>query len=233
MAFKRILTRIYLNITTKTNLLINLIINLLNKQSMRKFIFSLKSLVMTLALVVGGSAWAQIASLPFVADFSSGDVAPFTGGSAAFVATVNDGSDAKVIAANNGESYAQFATPYAIGNMEEVTVSFQMLNGWLGSGGGNKFAILNSDGVALAAVVYDNKNCNFTEVVLDNTMAEDFTAFNGQSNAGAKGANGYDNGKGQGFKLNTAETKYNAEVTIKINSFGGISVSIVGGRNNQ
>ncbi|MBP5377197.1 MAG: hypothetical protein J6Y41_04460, partial [Bacteroidaceae bacterium] len=200
---------------------------------MRKFIFSLKTLVMSLALVVGGSAWAQITGLPFVADFSSGEIAPFTGGSGAFVATVNDGSDAKVIAANNGEAYAQFDAPYVISNMEEVTVSFQMLNGWLGSGAGNKFAILNSDGVALAAVVYDNKSCNFSEVILDNTMAEDFTAFNGQSSAGAKGANGYDNGKGQGFKLNTAETLYNPVVTIKINSFGGISVSIVGGNNNN
>ena len=166
-------------------------------------------------------------------EFSSGEIAPFTEGSGAFVATVNDGSDAKVIAANNGEAYAQFDAPYVISNMEEVTVSFQMLNGWLGSGAGNKFAILNSDGVALAAVVYDNKSCNFSEVILDNTMAEDFTAFNGQSSAGAKGANGYDNGKGQGFKLNTAETLYNPVVTIKINSFGGISVSIVGGNNNN
>ena len=54
---------------------------------MRKFIFSLKSLVMTLALVVGGSAWAQIASLPFVADFSSG-IAPF--GEPAYVASNAD-----------------------------------------------------------------------------------------------------------------------------------------------
>jgi hypothetical protein len=201
---------------------------------MRKFIFSLKSLAMTLALVVGGSAWAQIASLPFVADFSSGDVAPFTGGSAAFVATIDDGvGDTKLIAANNGESYAQFATPYALSNGEEVTVSFQMLNGWLGGGKDNKFAILNSDGVALASISYNNNSCNINEVLIDNSMVDDFAAFNGQSSAGAKGANGYGNGKGQGFKINTAETKYNAEVTIKINSFGGISVSIVGGKNNN
>ena len=214
--------------------LINLFINLLNKQSMRKFIFSLKSLAMTLALVVGGSAWAQIASLPFVADFSSGDVAPFTGGSAAFVATIDDGvGDTKVIAANNGESYAQFATPYAISNGEEVTVSFQMLNGWLGGGKDNKFAILNSDGVALASISYNNNSCNINEVLIDNSMVDDFAAFNGQSSAGAKGANGYGNGKAQGFKINTAETKYNAEVTIKINSSGDISVGIVGGKNNN
>ncbi len=200
---------------------------------MRKFIFSLKSLAMTLALVVGGSAWAQIASLPFVADFSSGEVAPFTGGSAAFVATTYEES-AKVIAANNGESYAQFATPYAIGNMEEVTVSFQMLNGWLSGGASNKFSIQNSDGVTLASVSYDNKSCNINEVLIDNSMVDDFAAFNGQSSAGSRGANGYaTNSKQQHFKLNTSEKKYNPEVTIKINSFGGISVSIVGGSNNN
>ena len=201
---------------------------------MRKFIFSLKTLVMSLALVVGGSAWAQITGLPFVADFSSGEIAPFTGGSGAFVATIDDGvGDTKVIAANNGEAYAQFDAPYVISNMDEVTVSFQMLNGWLSNGAGNKFAILNSEGVALASISYDNKSCNITEVFIDNSMVDDFTAFNGQSSAGAKGANGYGNGKGQGFKINTDETKYNAEVTIKINSFGGISVSIVGGKNNN
>ena len=194
---------------------------------MRKFIFSLKTLVMSLALVVGGSAWAQITGLPFVADFSSGEIAPFTG--AAVVKTFA-GSE-KAIVANAGEAYAQFDAPYVISNMDEVTVSFQMLNGWLASGAGNKFAILNSEGVALASISYDNKSCNINEVVIGGTAVEGFEAFNGQSmQASGKGADGFDKNF---FILNTAEAKYNAEVTIKINAFGGISISFVGGKNNN
>ena len=194
---------------------------------MRKFIFSLKTLVMSLALVVGGSAWAQITGLPFVADFSSGEIAPFTG--AAVVKTFA-GSE-KAIVANAGEAYAQFDAPYVISNMDEVTVSFQMLNGWLASGAGNKFALLNDEGVALASISYDNKSCNINEVVIGGTAVEGFEAFNGQSmQASGKGADGFDKNF---FILNTAEAKYNAEVTIKINAFGGISISFVGGKNNN
>ena len=203
---------------------------------MRKFFFSLKSIVLTLALVAGGSAWAQITSLPFVADFSSGETtAPFVGDAAFVASNANIGN---VISVNNGSAEATFAIgnpaeAYALGNAEEVTVSFTMFNGWLGSGAANTFAVLNSEGVTLASITYNNSNCNVEDITLAGSTVEGFVAFNGQGSAGAKGSNGYDNGKGQGYLANTEDNKYNAEVTIKINSFGAVSFSLVGGKNNN
>jgi hypothetical protein len=197
---------------------------------MRKFFFSLKSLMLTLALVAGGSAWAQITSLPFVADFSEA-AAPF--GEPAFV-TGND-AIGKVVAVVNGTAEASFAVDggaYTLGNAEEVTVSFTMFNGWLGNGTNNTFAVLNSEGVTLASLSYNANNCNVVDVTLAGNTVEGFEAFTGQGSAGAKGSNGYDNGRSQGFIANTEEAKNNGEVTIKINSFGGVSLSFVGGKGN-
>ena len=196
----------------------------------------MKSIVLTLALVAGGSAWAQITSLPFVADFSSGETtAPFVGDAAFVASNANIGN---VISVNNGSAEATFAIgnpaeAYALGNAEEVTVSFTMFNGWLGSGAANTFAVLNSEGVTLASITYNNSNCNVEDITLAGSTVEGFVAFNGQGSAGAKGSNGYDNGKGQGYLANTEDNKYNAEVTIKINSFGAVSFSLVGGKNNN
>ena len=202
---------------------------------MRKFFFSLKSLMLTLALVAGGSAWAQITSLPFVADFSSGETTdPFVGEAAFVASNANIGN---VVSVNNGSAEATFAIgdadAYTLGNAEEVTVSFTMFNGWLGSGAANTFAVLNSEGVTLASITYNNSNCNVEDITLAGSTVEGFVAFSGQGSAGAKGSNGYDNGKGQGYLANTEDNKYNAEVTIKINSFGAVSFSLVGGKNNN
>ncbi len=194
---------------------------------MRKFIFSLKALVMSLALVVGGNAWAQITSLPFAADFSEGP-APF--GEPAFktgTAAIGD-----VVAVVNGTAEATFAVgggAYTLGNSEEVTVSFTMFNGWLGGGTDNTFAVLNSDGVALASISYNANNCNIVDVKLGGSTVEGFEAFPGQGKYNAsKGSNGYTHS--QTYVANTAEAKNNGEVTIKINSFGGISLAFVGGK---
>ncbi|GEM_PF-3574669 len=195
---------------------------------MRKFIFSLKALVMSLALVVGGSAWAQITSLPFVADFSSG-AAPF--GEPAFktgTAAIGD-----VVAVTAGTAEATFAVgggAYALGNAEEVTVSFTMFNGWLGGGTDNTFAVLNSDGATLASISYNANNCNIVDVKLGGSTVEGFEAFAGQSksNVSGKGANGYTHK--QTYVANTDEAKNNGEVTIKINSYGGLSLSFVGAK---
>lgn len=193
---------------------------------MRKFIFSLKSLAMTLALVVGGSAWAQITSLPFVADFSSG-AAPF--GEPAFKTGTTAIGD--VVAVTAGTAEATFAVgggAYALGNAEEVTVSFTMFNGWLGGGTDNTFAVLNSDGATLASISYNANNCNIVDVKLGGSTVEGFEAFAGQSksNVSGKGANGYTHK--QTYVANTDEAKNNGEVTIKINSYGGLSLSFVG-----
>lgn len=199
---------------------------------MRKFFFSMKTLALTLALVVGGSAWAQITSLPFVADYSDTESpAPF--GEPAFV-TGND-AIGKVVAVVNGTAEASFAVDggaYVLSNAEEVTVSFTMYNGWLGGGANNTFAVLNSDGVTLASLSYNANDCNIVDVTLAGKTVEDFVVFAGQGSVGSKGSNGYANDKQQGFIANTEEVKNNGVVTIKINSFGGVSLSFVGGKGN-
>lgn len=198
---------------------------------MRKFFFSMKTLALTLALVVGGSAWAQITSLPFVADYSDTESpAPF--GEPAFV-TGND-AIGKVVAVNNGSAEATFAVDggaYALGNAEEVTVSFTMYNGWVGGGGNNTFAVLNSADVPLASITYHNTACNITDVTLAGKTVEGFEAFTGQSGNGSKGVDSY-TASGKSYLKNTDEAKYNGVVTIKINSFGGVSLSFVGGSGN-
>lgn len=186
-------------------------------------------------MVAGGSAWAQITSLPFVADFSSGETTdPFVGEAAFVASNANIGN---VVSVNNGSAEATFAIgdadAYTLGNAEEVTVSFTMFNGWLSNGKANTFAVLNSEGVTLASITYNNSSCNVDDITLAGSTVEGFVAFNGQGSAGAKGSNGYDTSRGQGYLANTEENKYNAEVTIKINSFGTVSFSLVGGRNNN
>lgn len=187
---------------------------------MKKIYSSLKAFALAAVMLAAGSASAQITSIPYTQDFEDGTTAPFVG---AAMVKGND-SATKACGAVNGEATADFSIDggaYTIGSEEEVTVSFQMFNGWLGNGKDDKVAILNSDGVELASISYNENNCNISNVGIGGTTAEGFAAFGGQSMmTNGKGANGWDKNAYIGNE------GYNAIVTMKIKGNGNVSVNV-------
>lgn len=192
---------------------------------MKKSFTSLKSFALASAFLLAGSASAQITSIPYSQDFEDGTTAPFVGAEGVAVVNGNE-STTKVFGVVGGEAIAEFAIDggaYNLANGEEVTVGFQMFNGWLGNGKDNKIAILNSEGYELASISYNENNCTISDISIGGATAAKFAAFTGQScrDAGTGGANGFDKNIYQG-----SETA-NPLVTIKLKDNGEASVGVV------
>lgn len=171
---------------------------------------------------MSASAWAQSAginSMPYTTDFSS--VNPFDGGS------VVDGSNvSSVLNVNNTTATATFNiegnTPYVLADKEEVTVSFTAFHGWLGSGANQSVSLLNSEDVVLASYTYNLGSCNLTGVTVAGKAAS-VTAYNLQSKAASKNANGLDNGKSQGYVTTEGN---NPVITFTVAKSGRCSVNV-------
>lgn len=207
----------------------NTIYNYLNLKTliMRKFTF--KSLLIAAALCLGTSARAQITTFPTSEKFDDGTTGIFTGGT--IVSTNNIGNvlsihsgTSEAIAAFDSDNSAEGNQAYSIGSTDKITISFTMYAGWLSGGQDTKFAVKNSEGIELFSYTYNAGNCNVTNVSVGGTTVSKFAAFNAQSKSSSKNANGFDNGKSQGY---VATDGNNTIVTITISGSGVITASFV------
>ncbi|MDE6013102.1 MAG: hypothetical protein K2G91_10300, partial [Prevotella sp.] len=167
-----------------------------------------------------------ITALPYTTDFST-SIEPFDAGT-----IVTGTACGEVLNVSNTTATAKFAiggtvAPYALGENEEVTVSFTGYHGWVGGNPTSKVAILNSEDVELISYTYSINGCKVTDVKLGGETVSGFEAFDGQAkynNASSKNsANGYD-GTTQHYVTTEG---YSPIVTMKVSGSGAVSFGFV------
>ncbi len=195
---------------------------------MRKFTF--KSLLITAALCLGTSAWAQITTFPTTENFDDGTTGIFTGGtivssntSIGNVLSIHSGTS-EAIAAFDSDNSAEGNQAYSIGSTDKITISFTMYAGYYGTSQDTKFAVKNSEGIELLSYTYNVKDCKVTNVSVGEVTVSNFTSFDAISKYNSsKNANGF-SGNGKPY---LATEGYNTIVTITISGSGAITASFV------
>ncbi|MBQ8127278.1 MAG: hypothetical protein IJ176_02645 [Prevotella sp.] len=178
-----------------------------------------KKMFTLVALMMGATAaMAQIDALPYSADFEE-TTAPFDAGE-----VVNATDVGEVLLVSNTTATANFAVngsaeAYAIGDDEEVTVSFKAMHGWVGSSQTTTISLVNSEGVTLVGYTYNINATQVTDVVLGDKTAAGFAQFMGQANFNNnKSANGYDHSQHYVLTEN-----YTPTVTMKVHGLGAVT----------
>ncbi len=186
----------------------------------------LNLMMLLVALLMGGGAYAKVTTLPVTENFDAGTAGIFSVGT-----IVNTSNIGNVLAIGNATldfvSEKDVTQPYSLAENEKVVISYKQYNGYLSTGKISTMELKNSDGVTLLGYTY-NTSGNITDVKINGETVDGFTAFSAASYNGSKNVNGF-SGNGKPY---VNKEGYNPQITVSILQSGYIEISFVGKNGN-